>query len=351
MIISIPYKVIYVLDDKVLLYRGGKFYISNGKTYEFLVRAPLSFSKRIFSKINLTSRLLRIEPRATERLSDNLFVIAFDHKIWILDLLKKEMRVGYVNRPGWSNPLNFCTDGHNVYWGEYGNNPDYDAVKIYCLGIDLSVREVYSFSKGTIRHIHNICYDIDKQSFWIFTGDNEANAGIYLASQDWKKVVPVKIGDQKYRTVVGFPYNDGLIYATDSVSSVNHIFILLPDGSLQDLTKINGSCIYGTITRDYYVFSTTVEPPEGRSFARMFTNKLGSGILSRDVHLIVVSKKNLSVSIVAEFHKDFLPMRWFQYGVITLPKGQDKSEKLWIYPVACRTVGGKSMYVNSFSKL
>lgn len=346
MITSIPYKAIYVLNDKVLLYRGGNFYISNGNSIEFLVKAPLSFVKKIASKINLTSRLLRIEPRAIERLSDALFVIAFDYKIWILDLLKKEMRVGYVNRSGWSNPLNFCTDGHNVYWGEYGNNNDYDAVKIYSLGMDLSVREVYSFPKGSIRHIHNICYDIDKQSFWIFTGDNEPNAGIYMASQDWKIVAPIKIGSQKYRTVVGFPYNNGLIYATDSVSSVNHIFILSSDGVLKDLATINGSSIYGTETHDYYVFSTTVEPPEGRGFTHMFTNNLGDGILSREVHLIFVRKKDLTMRILTKFHKDCLPMKWFQYGVITFPKGQDTSYSLWLYPVACKEVRGKSLYID-----
>ena len=344
MTISIPYKALYAFDNKVLLYRKGNFYISENGNIYFLIKSPLSFAKRIAAKTNILNRLMRLEPRAIEKFSNNLFVMSFEHKIWVLDIEKKTMHMIFENRPGWSNPLNFCSDGNNVYWGEYGGNSLYESVNIYKADKNSTVSIVHTFPKGTIRHIHNIIYDKEKQHFWIFTGDNEEKAGIYTASMDWQKVEPIKTGEQKYRAVVGFPYKDGLIYATDAVSDINKIYILSANGSLKELSTINGSCIYGTEIKNHYIFSTTVEPIEGRSVRHLFTYKLGAGILSRDVHLIAVNKTDLTMKIIARYKKDRLPMKLFQYGAISFPKGQDNSNGLWSYTIACKKTDGKSIY-------
>ncbi len=340
------YKPLYVWNDKVLLYRGGSIYLSDKDNTFEIIKCPLSSIKRIASKIRLSNRLLRLEPRATERLSENKFIMCFAHKIWIVDIAKRIMNVAYENRQGWSDTLNFCSDGKNIYWGEYGSNPERDEVNIYKISQDEKIEVVYTFPKQTIRHIHNIFFDATENCFWIFTGDNDTNAGIYRASKDWTKVQAVRTGEQRYRTVVGFPYEGGVIYATDSVSDANHIYVLNKDGALDKLAAINGSCIYGTETMNHYIFSTTVEPPEGAGFLSMLSNKLGGGILSRDVEVVSVRKSDLKVSVIAKYRKDWLPMKFFQYGVAMFPKGQEQSEMLWHYVMACKKYDGKSLLID-----
>lgn len=343
---TIPYKSIYIFDDKVLLYRRGAFYLAEYDKIKLLVRCSLSPLKRIASKVRIINRLLRLEPRAVERLSQEKFVVCFAHKIWILDIDKKEMRVVFENRIGWSDTLNFCSDGKCIYWGEYGHNDERGEVKIYRMSQDERVNEAYSFPAGTVRHIHNIFLDQEKGGFWMLTGDNDAKSGIYRVSADWRTVTPIKTGKQRFRAVAGFSYNDGLIYATDSVTDINHIYLLSADGSLKDLAIINGSCIYGTETRTHYIFSTSVEPPEGGSIANMLSHKRGSGIMSRDVHIVTIRKKDLAVKIAAIYKKDWLPLKLFQYGSAMFPKGQTQSDRLWHYVMACKGVDGKSLLID-----
>ncbi len=38
-------------------------------------------------------------------------------------------------------------------------------------------------------------------------------------------------------------------------------------------------------------------------------------------------------------------MKLFQYGVITFPSGQQNSNTLCYYPIACKNVDGKNIYL------
>lgn len=207
------------------------------------------------------------------------------------------------------------------------------------------------FSASLLSHIVLIGIVLllgESRQFWIMTGDNDKKAGIYRADCDFLRVEPINIGEQRYRAVVAFPYKDGIIYATDSVENENHLYVCESDNDYvaRQLFPINGSCIYGTETKDYYVFSTTVEPPEGRGIRALFSNKLGGGIKSRDVHLVTVAKRDLSdIRIVAKYRKDWLPMKLFQYGAVMFPSGQYRNEDLLIFPVACKGVDGESIRI------
>lgn len=43
-------------------------------------------------------------------------------------------------------------------------------------------------------------------------------------------------------------------------------------------------------------------------------------------------------------------MKLFQYGVISFPKGLEKANKLWYYPIACHKVDGKSFLFTNFDQ-
>ena len=334
-------KLLYVTEDgQGLLFKNQAFYtvnLTSGQS-DLIVNTQAGFWERICGHSRLGARFFRMEPRCVERLLDNLFVVCYANRVWLLDALKRSLSLLLDSRDGFSNPLNLCTDGNAVYWGDYGNNPKHEVVNIYRLDSDLKVKIAYSFEEGVIRHIHNIVWDEKHQKFYVLTGDLEEKSGIYEATVDWHQVSPIVTGDQQFRAVVAFLYKDGLIYATDSVSEKNMIY-LLQNGTVKPLSPLPGSCIYGAETEDYYVFSTTVEPPEGRGLFDMLTYKLGEGIEDRYSHLIAVGKNDLKVREVAKVKKDILPMKLFQYGAVMFPQGRVNENTIWLYNMACKGDG------------
>lgn len=328
-------KFLYKLDaNNWLKFYNNSFYVGN----ELVGKLDIPLLKRFFIKIRMFVRLLRLEPRVIERLTENEFVFCALHKMWVLNIEDKKIRLLTENRIGWSDPLNMCKVGSDIYWGEYGCNQDKDGVKIYRLNSQKEISVVYTFPKNTIRHIHNIIWSKTEQLFYIFTGDIEDCAGIYKSDKDWKIVEPILIGSQQYRAVVGFPMKNGIIYVTDSVETPNNIYVY-QNNSLESLASFPGSCIYGVETKSYYVFASTVEPPEGRGFLNMFAYKLGGGIQDRYSHLIKVKKENLEVEEILKVKKDLLPMKLFQYGTIMFPLGQEHSDELLYYIMACKDDG------------
>lgn len=326
---------LYVIDNNRKLYFSrGTFYINTNDCKEKkIVSAPLTGFRLFFSYFRLTTRLLRLEPRCVERLDENRFIVCYAHKVWLLDITHKTFTILQETRNGFSTPLNLIADGRCVYWGDYGKNAKREAVNIYCLDCNLSLKTVYTFASGEVRHIHNIVKYED--GFIVMVGDNETKAGFYKANQEWTHVVPWKTGEQRYRAVVGFAHKNDFLYATDSVETDNQLRIIIEDGVEKNVADINGSCIYGCETKCHYIFSTTVEPHEGS----VWKNKLGGGIKSRDVHLIAVNKTDLNVQIIKTFRKDIWPMKLFQYGTLIFPKGQEACDELCYNIVACERDG------------
>ena len=250
------------------------------------------------------------------------------------------------SREKFSDCLNFCEYCGDVFWGDYGINVAHEPINIYRMNEKSEVNVVYTFPRGDVIHVHNIFLDETRSHFWILMGDNETKAGIYTASLDWKEVTPIKLGKQCYRAVVGFPYQGGLLYATDSVDFDNYLRLIDSERKESVLSAINGSCIYGGESKDYFLFSTTVEPRAGAGFKHIFENRLGGGIKSWDVHIIAVSKADLSIRIVKKMHKDWLPMVLFQYGRVRFAGGQQNSNGVWCIPVACKKYDGTSIKID-----
>lgn len=292
-------------------------------------------------------RLLRREPRAA-LYNNNILILAWNKWIYTVDVETGKTEPVYHMRNGFSSPLQFCLPIENeylAYWGEYGQNPSRSDVRIYCLKKDGTVRKIYSFPKNSVRHIHNILTD-GQQGYYIFTGDNESNSGIYHANSDFSQVVPVACGKQKYRAVIGFQTCQGLLYATDSVNEHNYIYLMKADGSVQQIASLNGSCIYGTKCENGYLFSTTVEPDErGHGILSWFSYRRGNGILSNNVQLIFVDQ-SMQTSIVAEMRKDLFPMKLLQYGCIQFANGV-ADKRVILYPVAVQKSDGVAIMLQN----
>ena len=341
---SIKGRLLYLLDTNTgfLFYRMSFFLVdlATGKK-TFVCRMPVGKKTALVSRSRILSRLKRLEPKCAGRLSATEFVVSLLRSIWLVDVEKKTCQRLCDNPDGFSEVINFCSTKDGIYWGDYGRNNQLTRVTAYRLGKDKQISRVHTFEAGTVRHIHNIVEDGD--GFLLFVGDNEEKAGIYRVNSDWTEVKPWKTGIQKYRAVVGWPYLGGVLYATDSVETENHIRYISADGTEKELMALNGSCIYGCETKDYYLFSTTVEPHEGGGKLSLLFEELGGGIKSRDVTIVAVSKRDLSVRQVAKYRKDGWPMKLFQYGRCIFAGGQQGFNTVWCSPVACKKYDGKTI--------
>lgn len=335
-------------DKQGILFTDLSFYKINLETgnRELVARLPVGGKKRFLSKYRITNRLLRLDPRASVQVDNHRFLVSVLHKVWLLDVEKKTLEPVFNSRKNFSDNLNFCEYNGKVYWGDYGVNVVHEPINIYEMNQDGKVRIVYTFPQGDVIHVHNIFLDENRSKFWVLMGDNEEKAGIYTANLDWKEVKPIKVGKQIYRSVVGFPYKGGLLYATDSVDYDNYLRLIEVDGAEKVLAPINGSCIYGGETKDNFLFSTTVEPRAGAGFKHIFENRLGGGIKSWEVHIIAVSKKDLSIRTVKTLRKDWLPMVLFQYGRVRFAGGQENTNTIWCSPVACKKYDGKTIKID-----
>lgn len=337
-------RLLYLISEsRGLLFKQLAFYeIDLGSGEKTLIaNLPADLKTRALSHSRFAVRLLRLEPRCTGRLDETHFAVCALGKVWLLDTQKRRISELLKLRQGY-NVLNFCEREESLFWGDYGWNPNHDEINIYRLDSNLNKQIVYKFPHNSVRHIHNIIKDVD--GFIVLAGDNEAKAGIYKANADWTEVKPWKCGEQKYRAVVGFSYKGGLLYATDSVEKENHLRYISSNGDEKKLIAMNGSCIYGGETKGYYVFSTTVESPEGGGKLGMLSRKLGGGIKSDEVFVIAVSKENLSIKEIGKFKKDFWPMKLMQYGQAIFAGGQEGADtEIWCSPISCVKYDGKSI--------
>lgn len=338
-------RLLYLNGNQGLLFKKLAFYtvdMESGST-ERIASLPVGGAKKIIGRFGLANRLLRMEPRCAGKLDNNRYVVGVLGKLWLVDIHESTLTKLKELRPGYGL-VSFCERDGCLYWGDYGANPNHEEINIYKLNQNLEVSVVFTFPQGSIRHIHGIINDGD--GFVVMVGDNEPQAGIYRVNNDWTEVKPWKTGEQKYRAVAGFPYKGGLLYATDSVETENHLRYIESDGTERILTAINGSCIYGGETKHSFLFSTTVEPHEGGGIRKMLSNKLGGGIKSKDVHILEVDKSDFRVRIIKKYRKDIWPMKLFQYGRAPFAGGQIESiNGIWAYPIACVGTHGKSEYI------
>lgn len=342
---TIKGRLLHISGNEGLLFKDFALFRVSMESGEqtMIARLPVRGIKGLLGRWRLANRLLRLEPRCAGRLDKCHYVICLLGRIWIVDTREKKLTALESLRPGYGL-VSFCEKDGNLYWGDYGANPNHEAINVYRLDSRLNISVVYSFPKDSVRHIHGIIKD--GEGFIVMAGDNEPQAGIYRANVDWTEVKPWKNGEQKYRAVVGFPYKGGLLYATDSVETENHLWNIEADGTEHELDAINGSCIYGTETKDYYLFSTTVESHEGGGIRKMLSNELGGGIKSKEVHIIALDKNDLSVKIVRKYRKDIWPMKLFQYGRAPFAGGQTKAtDGVWCYPIACVGTKGRSEFI------
>lgn len=333
------YKPLCYIKGTLYLYRKGYIYRLVENQPEKVIQVYSSTAKE---SLRVLARLFRTEPKYAVPINESQMLLVGHRAIKAVDVEKQVVEDISSSKEGFSDPLNICAGSGKwvALWGDYGSNAEHDSINIYGLTQENKVETVYSFKSGQVRHIHNI---IPKRSagYYIFTGDQEKDAGIYKANVPFDQVEPVEIGKQQYRAVIGFDTPKGLLYATDAVNEKNYVYLFDGKGEPQKICALNGSCIYGTEFQGKYYFSTTVEPDENnRGVTSWISPKRGEGILSDEIYLVEIDEE-MNFKTIEKFKKDALPMKLMQYGAIQFPKGN--TDELWCYPVAVKRHDGVAL--------
>ena len=114
---------------------------------------------------------------------------------------------------------------------------------------------------------------------------------------------------------------DFVYFGSDTPDEKNHIYSLSrKDNLIQPLQKVEGSVFYGCKSDNYLFFTTAVEP------SKVNINK----------KIEVWSSENgTQWALTKTYNKDFLPMKYFQYGQAgILVNDNQNSSEIIIVPFA-----------------
>ncbi len=339
--------------DRLLFYSKNKFFMMDLRTFKYdeVGQIDRRFLKNMLSHSRIIERILRLEPGFSIFASDKEVLIPISGVLYSLDLDSGSLKAQHKFRPEMRTYLsavkieNIYGFSDGIYFGEYFSNPDRNEVRIWRRKkSDNSEWEVaYTFEKGVINHIHTLVVDKYRDCVWILTGDFDNAAGFWIATDDFRSVVPAVVGKQEYRSCAAFAHPEGILYATDTQLESNSIRFLRKVGSVfesEKLYDLEGSCIYSCTVGESYFFSTAVEPAsEGKSKLDLISYRRGKGIKSWNSE-IVMGNLEEGFRRIAIFEKDILPMGLCQFGTVVFSPGKEETEHLVCYGVALKRIDG-----------
>ena len=219
-----------------------------------------------------------------------------------------------------TRPLHIAAvPGGQIFWGEYFDNAARDEVHIYTSeDAGTSWHIAYTFPKASIRHVHNIVHDRWQNCLWILTGDYGDECRILRAACDLSSIEVIVQGNQQARAVALVPTPGGIYFSSDTPLESNFIYHMDQAGKVSQLSAIGSSSIYGCRVGESVFFSTMVEPSAVNKDKQV---RLYGSTYKRD-------SKNGGWPSLLTWKKDGWSMKFFQYGNVFLPDGDNATQYL-----------------------
>jgi len=357
---SIFYKALFNDGDSMIYARKNRIlrFLDCGKV-EVIFSIPVSWITSLLMCSRLLTRIFRLGVYRAA-LHGHVYVVCIGKKLYSYDKITKKLDVELVFEKG-HGPLSFCHvrglkgfEG-TLYFGEYFSDDKLDRIRILKRLPNGGWKVVYTFQEGRINHIHSLVPDAANNCIWILTGDFGSAAAIYRANDDFQNVELIIQGEQIYRACIAFPFEGGLIYATDSQFEMNTIRRLFkgPSGWVtEQLHEVNGPVVYGYELKDYYVFSTVVEPGEAKStfFMTILDREKGPGIVHNQVEIVALNKKTKKLTQVISDEKDPWPARLCQFGSVMFAEYSANSNQIYAYFTATKHYENQSILIDCDSQ-
>lgn len=335
--------IISKLDKEIIHFAEGNILISSKYRTIFFqrgkeikkIRLPESIIKRPFGFFRLSRRALRLDKCNVFLHENNLIIIRQGHVYLYKD---KENRLIHTLklrncRNVLHQSISISPEGY-IYFGEYGNNKERKPVPVYCSQNGGETwEEIYTFSVGSIRHIHGCYYDKFTDKIWVCTGDFENENCLLIADKSFNNIKNIGNGQQKFRTC-------NLIFTPNEVqwlmdSQLEPSYHIKFDRKTEKITigqKMMGPVWYTKELSDGYYLAATAQ-------------EIGDGVLDDKAYLYYsVDLKNWK--ILSRFEHDGYPKRYFKFGVIGFADGKQSSNDFYIFLEALKGFDGKSLRCN-----
>jgi hypothetical protein len=255
-------------------------------------------------KSTIVNRLLR---------ADIHHIIARDNKNMVVFFDRRIIRIGdgdithTFHIKTCKRPINVMWNhkANVLAWGDYIISKEEKPAGVF-VSRDFGVtwKNTYTFTAGSIRHIHNIIWDEYRKHYWILTGDTDTESGIWK-SVDLNDAELFLGGSQKYRAVSIIPEQHGIIIPTDTPLAENKIqFYDYESQILTDLAGMRSSGMYAQKVNGNYFCSTMFEK---------------STINKYPIAELWHSNDGKHWSQILTLRKDMLPIKYFQNPIIGIP--------------------------------
>lgn len=320
----------YYSGDDIITSKFNKIRVCY-KNYNCSISLPVSHLEKLLGFFRLSRRALRLD-KCNVFVSKNKLVLIRRGKVYCYNLdtnILKETLVLKNCRNILHQSLSSNSKGH-LFFGEYGDNRARRPVNVYkSIDNGKSWQVIYQFKAGEIKHIHGCYYDNYEDKIWTLTGDFE-NENIIMKS-DENFIYNKKIGDksQKYRAVNLFFKKESIHWIMDSPIEKSYHYVMNRETfEIKRKSLFPGPVWYiKELSDGYFIAATSVEK--------------GDGVLNNNACLFV-SKDLEKWDLIAEFKKDFLPMRYFKWGVIGMADGRQTSKSFALHFEALKKVDGQS---------
>ena len=312
------------------------YYSSN--LVELKIVLPLTIIEKFLGLFRITRRLFRLDMCNVFLCNSNLIIMR-NGIVYNYNLEKRKL-CKTLELKQCRNILHqsMCqTKDGQLYFGEYGMNPNREAVNVYrSQDNGESWNVIYTFPAGKIRHVHGCYYDKYSNKIWTLTGDFEGENIIQSSNLDFKEIEIFGDGSQSFRAVSLFFSEREVSWIMDSPLEKNYQFCYdRYTGAVKRLDYFNGPVWYLKELDDgYYLAGSSVE--------------IGDGVLS-DKACLYLSKDLKKWEIICEFSKDKWPMPYFKWGVLSFSNGCQTIDNFTLHFEGLNPVDGKA-FVCSISK-
>lgn len=305
-------------DGRLIAYKKGQLIVYEHELPAMRISLPMPKWKQYACKIRLLERALHTDVRWAIDISNSEVLFLFQSVIYKVNLKTGAIEKDFSGFRG--QPFSITRTDDRLLFGDYGTNDKRETVNIYeRKGEKWDV--IYAFPAGKVRHIHNIIHS--DGSFYILTGDEDNESGIWKTDDNFVTVKPLLLGKQQYRCcqLLLESSNSGC-YLTDAPSEPNYLYVFEKDNVFRK-NKLPGTCIYGVPFYDGLLFSTTVEA-EAHAKNKIdywLSNKPGKGINENKTHIMLLHNRDI-IDIFA-FEHDQKPLRLFQYASVHFAIGSN----------------------------
>ena len=221
-------------------------------------------------------------------------------------------------------------NGRELFFGEYGNNPDRGEVPIYrSLDGGRTWQTIFTFAAGKVKHVHGCYYDPVEKKVWVLTGDFKDECRILCADRDFKNIEWIGDGQQTFRTCNLFFEKDSVHWIMDSqLQNSYHIRLNRKTRKIEKKQLFPGPVWYIKRLEDGYYLAATAQ-------------EIGPGVKDKFAHLMVSCDLETWEDI-HYFEHDGFPKRYFKFGVIGFADGPQSSDGFYLFAEAIKGLDGKT---------